>query len=337
MYKFFFLTLFLFAEFGLVLVHSAEVNLYTHRHYPSDQDLFDEFTAKTGIKVNVVKAKASQLLQRLELEGEKTPADLFITSDVAMLHKAREKNLLQAIPEKSILNKVPLHLRDQNGQWVALTKRARVMVYNEKFVKKSELSNLEALADSKWKGRILVRSSTNEYNQSLVASMIAHHGKDKAMSWCEALVKNFARTPKGNDRDQMRAVIAGEGDIAIVNSYYLGKLLTGDEKDQKIGKQLSIFWPNQDGYGAHVNVSGAGLTKHSKNKAQALKLLEFLLSEKAQKSLADSNHEYPVVKGVSASDLVSSWGDFKADELPLSKLGELNKEAVKIMDYAGWK
>lgn len=328
---------------GLALAASAtctaseEVNVYTHRHYDSDAVLFKQFEAKTGIKVNVVKAKADQLMQRLKAEGKNTPADILMTVDVGRLYKAKTDNIFQAVESEILNSNIPAQFRDSDNKWFGLTKRGRVVVYHKDRVKAADLSTYADLANSKWKNRILVRSSSNIYNQSLVASIVANKGMAEAEKWTKGFVKNFARTPKGSDRDQMRAVAAGEADIAIVNTYYLGKLVHGDEKDQAVAQQLKVFFPNQETTGTHINISGAGVVKYSKNKINAIKLIEFLSGAEAQKVFAQANYEYPVKEGVLSSELVSSWGTFKEDSSDLTSVGKNNKMAVMIMDRAGWK
>lgn len=318
-------------------VKKEAVNVYTHRHYETDKELFKKFTEETGIEVNVVKAKADQLIERLKNEGENTPADILITADVGRLYKAKNLDLLQPF-NSELLDVVPGNLKDKENYWFALTKRARVIVYNKEKVDPSELSTYEALTDDKWNSRIVVRSSTNLYNQSLLASVIATQGEEKARIWAEGLVKNMAREPKGNDRDQMKAVAAGIADLAIVNTYYLGKLLTSSsEEEVKVGEKIGVFFPNQNNRGTHINISGAGVTKYSKNRENAEKLLDFLLSVKAQEKFAKGNHEYPVNADAAVSDLVKSWGKFKEDKVDLNLLGENNTKAVKVFDEAGWK
>lgn len=327
--------------FGKVAQESGkptnEVNIYTHRHYEIDKELFDKFTEDTGIIVNVVKADADQLIERLKNEGDNTPADILITSDAGRLYKAKELGLLKAISPE-VLDKVPTHLKDSENQWFALTKRARVFAYNKESVDPSELSTYAALTEDKWNNRVVIRSSSNLYNQSLLASIIAVEGVDIAAKWAEDMVTNMAREPKGNDRDQMKAVAAGIADVAVVNTYYLGKLLTSSsEEEVLVGKQMGIFFPNQEGRGTHINISGAGLTKYGKNEENAELLIQFLLSVEAQEKFAMGNFEYPVNPDAKVSELVSSWGEFKEDTINLSLLGENNTLAVKVFDEAGWK
>ena len=315
-----------------------EVNLYTHRHYAPDQELFAQFEKEFGIKVNVVNASADELMLKMENEGVQSPADVLITVDAGRLQRAKEKDLLQSISSEILTSNVPDHLRDVDGHWFGLTKRSRVIVYAKDRVTKDQLSTYEALTEDQWMGKILIRSSGNIYNQSLMASMIANLGEEVAAQWAAGILKNMARSPKGSDRDQMKAVAAGLGDLAIVNTYYVGKLLTSpDSMERAVGQQMGIFFPNQEGRGTHINVSGAGVAKYSPNKANAIKFIEFLSSEAAQEIFSSSNFEYPVNPKVKTSPLLQSWGAFKEDKLSLSTLGALNKSAVLLFDQVGWK
>lgn len=320
------------------LALAAEVNVYSHRHYDSDKRLFETFTQETGIKVNVVTAKANELLQRLEREGKLSPADVLITVDIGNLQEAKEKGLLRAVNSKTLEANIPPHLRDADGQWFGLTKRSRVIVYNKTNVKPEALSTYEALTEPQWKGRVLTRSSDSLYNQSLLASLIAHKGEAAAESWAKGVVANLARAPKGNDRDQIRAVAAGEGDVALVNTYYLGLMQTSPkEEDRNVAASVGVFFPNQADRGAHINISGAGVTAASKNSAEAIKLIEFLASEKAQKVFAQENFEYPANPKVPVSDVVAGWGKFKEDTIALSKVGAEVKKTLGVFDRAGWR
>ncbi|MFS4417319.1 Fe(3+) ABC transporter substrate-binding protein [Maribacter sp. 2307ULW6-5] len=317
---------------------AQEVNVYTHRHYPADQELFASFEEKTGIKVNVVNASADELIQKMGEEGAQSPADVLITVDAGRLVRAKDRGLLQSVDSEVLRTTVPGHLRDTDNQWFALTKRARIIAYAKDRVQPDQLSTYEDLASDRWKGKILVRSSGNIYNQSLMASVIAHTDEATAKEWANGVLNNMARDPKGNDRDQVKAVVAGEGDVAIVNTYYIGKLLNSEDAEEvKAGEGVGIFFPNQDGRGTHINVSGAGVAKYAPNKANAVTFLEFLISEEAQKVFAHSNYEYPVNPKVPAAELLRSWGDFKEDTLDLSALGNNNKKAVMVFDEVGWK
>lgn len=314
------------------------VNIYTDRHYDTDQALYDTFTAETGIQVNVVKAKSDELLERLKIEGEDTEADLVVTSDVGRLYRAQTEGLIKPFASETLKNNVPSNLRSTEDFWTALTVRARVITYVKDRVDPSTLSTYEALTEEAWAGKVVVRSSTNIYNQSLMASFIELNGADNAKAWAEGLVKNMARVPEGNDRDQMKAIVAGEGDVAIVNTYYVGKLLnSSDEYEVEVGEQIGVFFPNQETNGTHINISGAGLTKHGKNTDSATLLLEYLTGEKAQSDYANANYEYPVNANVQPSELLQSWGTFKAQDIDLSVLGALNTDAVKLLNEAGWK
>jgi len=317
---------------------TSEVNVYSHRHYDSDKQLFKMFEDKTGIKVNVVKAKANELIKRLEKEGKNSPADLLITADVGRLYLADKKGLLQSVNSKFLNETIPANLKDRDNKWFGLTKRARVIVYNKDKVDPSELSTYEDLTMPKWNKRVLVRKSSNIYNQSLLASFIASQGEEKAKDWAKGLVNNMARTPAGSDRDQMKAVVAGIGDVAIVNTYYVGKLLNSKKKNEvMVGKKMGVFFPNQTGRGTHINISGIAMTKSSKNQENAVKLIEFLASPKAQSIFAEANYEYPVNPAVKPSKLLQSWGEFKEDTTPLYKFGEYNAKAVKIFNEVNWK
>lgn len=323
-------------------VHAAEVNVYSARIEDLIKPLLDRFTEATGVKVNLVTSDADALLKRLELEGRNTPADVLITTDVGRLHLAETRGLLQPIESEVLHDAIPAHYRDPDNTWFGLSLRSRIIVYSQERVDTGELSTYEALADEQWQGRICIRSSSNVYNQSLVASLIAHNGEQATQAWANDLVANFARSPQGGDRDQIKAVAAGQCDIAVVNTYYLAGMLASNQEDEvNAAMAVGVFWPNQPDTdaprGAHMNISGAGVTKAAKNRAAAIKLLEFMLSDKAQHWYADKNFEYPVKPGIEANAMLKQWGDFKADDQNLSELGENNAEAVRIMDRAGWK
>jgi len=320
------------------LFASSEVNVYSHRHYDTDKKLFKMFEEKTGIKVNVVKAKASALIKRIESEGKKSPADVLITVDAGRLYQAKEKDILQSINSEYLNTNIPANFRDTDNKWFALTKRSRVAVYKIGSGIESKLSTYEDLAKPKFKGQIMVRSSNNIYNQSLMAAMIAHHGKEYALNWAKGVVANMAKAPKGNDRYQVKAVANGIGQIAIANTYYIGKMVNNKDASQREAvKKIKILFPKFENGGTHINVSGAGVAKYSPNKENAIKFIEFMASKEAQKLFAEGNYEYPVLKGVKSSELVSSWGKFKDDNISINTLGQNNKAAVIIFDKAGWK
>ena len=317
---------------------SAQINLYTHRHYDSDKILFEKFTKETGIKINVIKGSADQLIQRMISEGKNSPADILLTVDAGRLHRAKEAGVLQSINSKTINKNVPSEMRDPDGFWYGLTVRARVIVYAKDRINSNELSTYEDLATAKWKGKIAIRSSGNIYNQSLMASLIEANGSRRALRWAIGIRKNMARAPRGNDRDQVRAVAAGLADIAVVNTYYLGILANSKEKkDRDVFNKVSVFFPNQNNRGTHINISGAGIAKYSKNKSDAIKFIEFLTSPEAQETFGKVNYEYPLYIENNKSDLLKSWGTFKADKQNLSILGIRNSEAVKLFDRADWK
>ena len=317
---------------------SAQINLYTHRHYDSDKILFEKFTKETGIKINVIKGSADQLIQRMISEGKNSPADILLTVDAGRLHRAKEAGVLQSINSKTINKNVPSEMRDPDGFWYGLTVRARVIVYAKDRINSNELSTYEDLATAKWKGKIAIRSSGNIYNQSLMASLIEANGSRRALRWAIGIRKNMARAPRGNDRDQVRAVAAGLADIAVVNTYYLGILANSKEKkDRDVFNKVSVFFPNQNNRGTHINISGAGIAKYSKNKSNAIKFIEFLTSPEAQETFGKVNYEYPLFIENNKSDLLKSWGSFKADKQNLSILGIRNSEAVKLFDRADWK
>jgi len=332
----------LLSSFLLQSIFANEVNIYTSRHYDADDILYEEFTKETGIKVNIISGSGSALMERLKSEGDNSPGDVFFTVDAGNLSKFQKEGFFQSIKSKKIKSVVPEELRGPNDEWISIAKRARVIFYNPKNVSENELENLsyEDLSDPKWKGRIVIRSSSNMYNQSLVASIISNNGIAATEKWAKAFVSNFARKPQGNDRSQILAVANGEADIAIANTYYLGLMLSGrgGEEQEVAGSKVKIHFPNQDNRGAHVNVSGGGVLKNAPNKANAIKFLEFLLSEKAQIHIVNNTFEYPVLDTVTPNSLIAQFGtDFKIDNTSVANFGDLNPEAVKLMDRAGWK
>ena len=317
---------------------SNEVNLYSQRHYAVDELQYKNFTEKTGIKVNVVKANADELIERLKNEGESSPADLFVTVDAGKLFNAREAGVLQKIPSEYINQNIMNELRDPEGFWAPITYRSRVIVYSNERVEKSDLSTYEDLANPKWKNRLLVRSSSNAYNQALMSSLVANLGSENTENWSSAVVSNFARDPKGSDRDQVKAIAAGQGDIAIVNSYYIGLLLASEKEEEiKAGNAVSVFFPNQDDRGAHINVSGLALTKNAPNRENAIELIKYLTSVQAQETYVNNSYEYSVNPNVKPDPIVQEWGEFKKDPVDLNMLGIKRDEAIRIFDKTGWK
>ncbi len=322
---------------GLALA-AGEVNLYTARHYDTDEALYTDFTKATGIRVNRIEAGPDQLVERMAAEGANSPADIFITVEAGRIERANALGLLQPVESKALSDAIPAYLRDPEGYWFGISLRARVLVYAKDRVKPAELSTYEALADPKWKGRIVVRSSTNVYNQSLTGAVLATLGPEKTLDWVRGLVANFARPPRGGDTDQIKAVAAGEGDVAIVNTYYFANMVRSQKpEDRAIVDKLALFFPNQGDRGTHVNISGAGIAKHAPHRAEALKFLEYLVSASAQHYFADGNSEYPVVKGVKLPAVLETFGEFRQDQLNAGVFARNNAEALKLMDQGGWK
>ena len=323
-------------------VFSAEVNVFSARHYDSDNQLYEKFTAKTGIKVNVVSGKAKALEKRIMEEGSDSKADLYIAADAGRLDAFKVKGMLQSgLTSAIIKSAVPTNFR--TSHWVGIAKRARIVYFAPERVTGAELAGLtyESLADPKWKGRLVIRKSNNIYNQSLVASLVKNNGKIATADWAKGVVSNMARTPKGNDRAQILAVAAGEADIAVANTYYLALMLSGKKgaEQQEAAKKVKPFFPNQNDRGTHMNISGAGLVKNAPNKANAIKLVEFLLSEEAQNHIVNNTFEYPMIAGVSPHPLVVNMGlDFKQDlKTKVVNYGKKQEDALEIMLAAGWK
>ena len=317
-----------------------EVNIFSARHYDSDVQLYEKFTAKTGIKVNVISGKTGALEKRIIEEGSDSQADLYITADAGRLG-AFSANLQGGLTSEAIKSAVPSNFR--TSKWVGIAKRARIVYFAPERVSGAELAGLtyESLADPKWKGRLVIRKSNNIYNQSLVASLVKNNGKKAAGAWAEGVVSNMARTPKGNDRAQIMAVAAGEADIAVANTYYLALMLSGKKgaEQQEAAKKVKPFFPNQDNRGTHMNISCAGLVKNAPNKANAVALVEFLLSTEAQEHIVNNTFEYPMIAGVSPHPLVVAMGlDFKQDlKTKVVNYGKKQADALEVMLAAGWK
>lgn len=305
--------------------------VYSSRNEHLIKPLFEQYTAETGVKIDYITDSAGPLIARLEAEGERTNADLFITVDAGNLWYAAHRGILMPLDSEVLNNNVPASLRDEQGRWYGLSERARTIVYSTERVKPEELSTYEALADEQFKGRLCLRTSKKVYNQSLVATMIVRLGEEEAEKVVKGWVNNLATDVFSNDTNLMEAIAAGQCDVGIVNTYYFGRL---QEENPDI--KMALFWPNQETSGVHVNVSGAGVTRYAPHKEEAIKLLEWLSSKEAQEDFAGLNHEYPVLKGVPVSDIVKSWGDFKRDPINISKAGELQADAVKLMDRAGY-
>ena len=314
----------------------AEVNVYSARHYDTDMALYEEFTRQTGIQVNLIEGGSDALIERIVNEGEFSPADMLITVDAGRLWRASQRNIFQAVNSTTLNQRVPANLRDSNGLWFGLSKRVRVIAINKAAGLPIELSRYEDLANPALTGSVCMRSSSNIYNLSLMGSIIEAHGEADAEKWASDVVRNFARKPQGNDTAQLRAVASGECGVTVANTYYLGRLIGSDDaKNNAIADGLTIVFPNQSERGAHVNISGAGVTRYAPNKENAIKFLEYLTSDFAQKLFAEGNNEYPIVGP--ASGPVASLGTFEEDSINAAVLGERQAQAVKLFDRAGWQ
>lgn len=329
----------LFAALAGTSAHAEEkvLNLYSARHYQTDEALYANFVKQTGIKINRIDAKEDELIERIRNEGAQSPADVFITVDAARLAKADELELFAPFKSKLIESRIPAHLR--SADWVAFSTRARVMIYNKDSIKPDDVRNYEDLAGPRLKGQVCSRSGAHPYNLSLLASLIVHLGEQKAEEWAKGVVANFARQPKGGDTDQIKAVAAGECGVAISNSYYLVRLMRSTKpEDRKIMEKIGIVWPNQQAQGVHINISGGGMLKTAPHKESAVKFLEYLVSDEAQRYFADGNNEWPAVPGVKTdNESLAALGSFKADQLPIATLAKNAALAQKIYDRAGWK
>jgi iron(III) transport system substrate-binding protein len=316
-----------------------ELNIYSARHYQTDEALYDEFTKKTGIKINRIEASGDKLMARLKSEGANSPADVFITVDAGNLWRADEAGLFQPVTSAELEKRIPKNLRHPQGHWFGFSTRARVIVFNKAHVKDpAEAARYEDLAAPKWKGQVCIRSSSNMYNLSLMASLIEHLGEAKAEAWAKGVVANFAREPKGGDTDQIKAVAAGECALGLTNTYYYVRLMKSQkDADKQVVAKTGIVFPNQKDRGTHVNVSGAGVLKHAPNKANAVKFLEYLASDFAQGHFASGNNEYPVVATAKVDPVLASLGEFKSDSINVAVYGTNQPLAQKVYDRAAWK
>jgi len=314
------------------------VNVYSARHYDSDQALYDAFTAKTGIEVSVLEGGSDMLVERIQREGIASPADVLITVDAGRLWRAVQAGALQETESDVLNERIPAHLRHPDGLWYGYSQRMRVIYYNPERVDPEMVSTYEALAQPELEGKICIRSSNNIYNQSLLASMVEIHGMEGAEQWAEGLVGNLARQPQGGDTDQIRGVAAGECDVAVANHYYYLRLKNSDDPaDREVAEKVAVMLPNQDGRGVHVNIGGAGVVTHAPHRDNAIRFLEFLASDEAQEIFARANYEYPVTEGVERHEDLAEWGDVKLDTLDMDALGENNPNAVRIADRVGWR
>lgn len=327
------------AALALAIPAAAEevVNVYTGRHYEADQELYKGFETATGIKLNVIEGKTDELLQRLEAEGAASPADVFVTVDAGNLWRAVEKGIFQSVTSDALAARVPASLRDADGKWYAFSTRARVIAYAKDRIDPALVQTYADLARPELKGRLCVRSGSNLYNLSLLAALIDQWGEAKAEEWAKGVVANFAREPQGGDTDQMKAVAAGECDVAVVNTYYFVRLSRSEKPEEKaIADALGIVFPDQAGKGTHVNMAGAGVVAHAPNRDNAIRFIEYLVSDEAQSYFANRNNEYPVVP-VEGAPAVTALGEFKADPVDPKICGENQPKAQAIMDRVGWK
>ena len=319
------------------LAQEKVLNLYSARHYQTDEKLYENFTKQTGIKINRIDGKEDELMERIRNEGANSPADVFITVDATRLAVADSLGLFAPVKSKVLESRIPAHLRTDT--WFAFSTRARVIIYNRNALKAEEVASYESLADPKLKGKLCSRSGAHPYNLSLVASLVAHDGDAKTEEWARGVVANFARAPKGGDTDQIKSVAAGECGVAVSNTYYLARLIRSDKTDERrMMEKVGIVWPNQAGRGAHINISGAGMVKTAKNTDAAIKFLEYLASDDAQRYFADGNNEWPVVASVVTNNpALEAMGKFKADTLPLGKVAQNVAVAQKLLDRAGYR
>ncbi|EHP38851.1 ABC transporter periplasmic protein [Cupriavidus basilensis OR16] len=330
------------AVLALPLGASAQekvLNLYTARHYQTDEALYANFTKQTGIKINRIEGQEDPLLERIRSEGANSPADVFITVDIGRLWRAQQAGVFAPLKSSVLESRIPANYRDPNGDWFGFSARARVIAYNKAAVKPGDIKTYEDLADPKWKGKLCIRSSGHVYNLSLMSSLIAHDGEAKTEQWTRGVVANLARAPKGGDTDQLKAVAAGECDIAVANTYYIARILKSSKpEDKAVAEKLGVLWPNQASQGVHMNISGGGMLKHAPNKESARAFLEYLASDDAQRYFADGNNEWPVVESVKISNpALEALGSFKADKINVAELGKHQPQAQKLADKAGYK
>lgn len=317
---------------------AEDLNIYSARHYDTDLALYENFTESTGININLIEGNSDELIARIVNEGENSPADLLITVDGGRLWRAVQKDIFQSVRTPELEEHIPSHLRHPDGLWYGISKRARVIIYNKQAGLPEGLDSYEGLANTNLKGKVCIRSSSNIYNISLMAALIAHLGEEKAEIWAKGVVANFARPPQGNDRAQIRAVAAGECQVSVVNTYYVGRMLKSKDEDERAqAEKIDILFPNQDTTGTHVNISGAGVLKYAPHKKAAIAFLTYLTNEPAQRLLSESNNEYPIVPTFKVRGPIASFGTFKEDEINTAVLGLNQAKAVMVYDRAGWK
>jgi iron(III) transport system substrate-binding protein len=315
------------------------LNLYTARHYATDEAFYTGYTKATGIKINRIEGGEDALFERIKAEGANSPADVFLTVDVARLWRAEQAGIFAPAKSAALSKRIPAHFRGPDDKWFGFSARARVIAYDGSKVKSSEIARYEDLADPKWKGQICTRSSSHPYNLSLISSMILHLGQEKATQWARSVAANLARPPRGGDTDQLQAVAVGECALALSNHYYYVRLLRSEKPaDKSLVEKVKLVWPNQADRGTHVNISGGGMLQNAPHRDAAVKFLEYLASDSAQTLFAKGNNEWPTVPGVKlANPELESFGKFKTDALPLVKLGPTQTLAQQIADQVGWK
>jgi iron(III) transport system substrate-binding protein len=324
---------------GAAQAQDKVLNLYSSRHYQTDEALYANFTKQTGIKINRIEAGEDPLIERIRNEGERSPADVLVTVDAGRLWRAQQLGFFQPVTSGILNARIPASLREPSGLWYGFSSRARVIAYNKAKVKAGEVQNYEALAEPKWKGRVCMRSSTNIYNLSLMGAMIEHLGEARAAEWAQGVKNNLAREPKGGDTDQLKSVAAGECDVTISNQYYYARLLRSQKPDEReIGEKVAVVFPNQSSWGTHVNISGAGVMKNAPNRENAIRFLEYLASDEAQRYFAEGNNEWPVVASVRTDNpVLKMLGEFKRDALNVAVLGRNQPGSQKIYDRVAWK
>jgi iron(III) transport system substrate-binding protein len=324
---------------GEAVAQGKALNLYTARHYQTDEALYTGFTKATGLKINRIEGGEDALFERIKAEGPGSPADVFLTVDVARLWRADQAGIFAPAKSAALDKRIPATYRDPEGKWFGFSARARVIAYDKGRVQPSDIARYEELANPRWKGQICTRSSSHPYNLSLIASMLIHVGEAKALEWARGVTANLARPPRGGDTDQLRAVAVGECAIAISNHYYYVRLMrSAKSEDRTVVEKVGLVWPNQGDRGTHVNISGGGMLRHAPNRDAAVKFLEYLATDAAQSYFANGNNEWPAVKGVKlANRELESLGQFKTDALPLADLGKTQPEAQRLADQVGWK
>jgi iron(III) transport system substrate-binding protein len=315
------------------------LNLYSSRHYQTDEALYANFTKLTGIKINRIEAGEDPLIERIRNEGERSPADVLVTVDAGRLWRAEQLGMFQPVKSATLESRIPESYREPGGRWFGFSLRTRLIAYNKAKVRPGEIRTYEELADPKWKGRVCMRSSTSIYNLSLMGALIDHLGEQKAEAWAKGVHANLAQEPRGGDTDQLKAVAAGACDVTVSNQYYYARFARSDKADEKqIAERIGVVFPNQASWGAHVNISGAGVLKNAPHREAAIKFLEYLASDEAQRYFADGNNEWPVVAGVKVENpVLNAFGDFKRDRLNVAVLGRNQPSAQKIYDRVAWK